>query len=89
QEAREAGLIYRVVEAAELEASVMKAAGEIAAKPPEAMRITRDLLRLPREAVTERMRLEVKEFTARLQSEEARNAMVAFLTRKKTGEPQG
>lgn len=84
QEAKDAGLIYKVVEAAELENSVLKTATDIAAKPPEAMRITRDLLRMPREPVVERMKLEAKSFGERLQSEEARNAMMAFLTRKKS-----
>lgn len=82
-EAKDAGLIYRIVEAAELEAAVLTAAANIASKPPEAMRITRDLLRMPRESVAERMQLEARHFSERLQSEEARNAMVAFFTRRK------
>lgn len=83
-EAKDAGLIYKIVEAADLEATVLKAATDIAAKPPEAMRITRDLLRMPREAVIERMKLEAKHCSERLQADEARNAMVNFFSRKKT-----
>ncbi|MEJ1118311.1 crotonase/enoyl-CoA hydratase family protein [Phyllobacterium sp. CCNWLW109] len=82
-EAKDAGLIYKVVEAADLEATVLQAATDIAAKPPEAMRITRDLLRMPRESVVERMQLEAKHFSERLQADEARNAMVNFFSRKK------
>ena len=47
-EAKEAGLVYKLVETEELESTVLKVATEIAAKPPEAMQISRDLLRMPR-----------------------------------------
>jgi len=82
-EAKEAGLVYRLVETEELESTVLKVATEIAAKPPEAMQISRDLLRMPRGSVVERISLEARHFSERLQSEEARNALMAFLTRKK------
>jgi enoyl-CoA hydratase/carnithine racemase len=82
-EAREAGLVYKLVETDELETTVLKVATEIAAKPPQAMQISRDLLRMPREEVVERINLEAKHFAERLQSEEARNALMAFLTRKR------
>ncbi|MCX8281409.1 crotonase/enoyl-CoA hydratase family protein [Phyllobacterium sp. 0TCS1.6C] len=83
EEAKAAGLVYRIVDAAQLEETALAAATEIAAKPPEAMQITRDLLRGPREAVAERMALEARHFAERLQSEEARAAMMNFLARKK------
>jgi enoyl-CoA hydratase/carnithine racemase len=83
QEAKEAGFIYKVVEAPDLEPHTMKVAAEIAAKPPEAMRATRALLRMPREPLVERIKIEAKSFSDRLQSEEARAALMAFLTRKK------
>ncbi|SFI55475.1 Enoyl-CoA hydratase/carnithine racemase [Phyllobacterium sp. CL33Tsu] len=82
-EAKEAGLIYRLVETDELEASVLKAATEIAAKPPQAMQIARDLLRMPRQETIDRIHLEAKLFAERLQSDEARAAFMAFLSRKK------
>ncbi len=82
-EAKEAGLVYKLVETEELESTVLKMAAEVAAKPPEAMQISRDLLRRPREDVVERIKLEAKHFAERLRSEEARNALMAFLTRKK------
>ncbi len=82
-EAKEAGLVYKLVETDELESTVLNVAAEIAAKPPEAMQISRDLLRMPRQDAVERIKLEAKLFAERLQSEEARGALMAFLTRKK------
>ncbi|MGN8020046.1 crotonase/enoyl-CoA hydratase family protein [Phyllobacterium sp. 22229] len=82
-EAKDAGLVYRIVEADQLESTVLAVATEIAAKPPEAMRIARDLLRMPRAETVERIKLEAGHFADRLQSEEARGALMAFLTRKK------
>lgn len=83
-EAKEAGLVYKLVDTEELESTVLSVATAIAAKPPEAMQISRDLLRMPREDVVERIKLEAKFFAERLQSEEARGALMAFLTRKKS-----
>ena len=83
QAALEAGLVYRIVESAELEAEVMKAADEIASKPPQAMQIARSLMRMPAEKVSERIMREAKLFSERLASNEARDAVMAFLSRKK------
>lgn len=83
QAALEAGLVYRIVESAELEAEVMKAADEIASKPPQAMRIARALMRMPAENISERIAREAKHFAERLTSDEAREAVMAFLNRKK------
>ncbi len=81
--AQEAGIVYRLVEPEELEAEVMKAAHEIAAKPPEAMRIARALLRMPAETVADRIAREARLFAERLGSAEAREAVAAFLARKR------
>jgi enoyl-CoA hydratase/carnithine racemase len=78
-----AGLISEIAESDQLEAAVMAVAEEIAAKPPEAMQLTRELLRMPREAVRERITLETRHFSARLKSDEAREAFMAFMSRKK------
>lgn len=83
EQALAAGLISGVVESDQLEAAVMEAAEEIAAKPPEAMQLTRELLRMPREAVLERVELETRHFSTRLKSDEAREAFMAFMNRKK------
>jgi enoyl-CoA hydratase/carnithine racemase len=83
--ARTAGLIYDVVDEDDLEREVFAAAEEIAAKPPEALKIARDLMRFPREAVVERIDEEVELFGKQLRSAEARAAFAAFMNRKKAG----
>lgn len=83
--ARAAGLIYEVVDEDDLERAVFAAAEEIAAKPPEALKIARDLVRGPREPVVERIHEEVHHFGLRLRSAEARAAFTAFMNRKKAG----
>jgi len=81
-DAREAGLVNWVVPEAELEASARAAALAIASKPAEAMRISRNLVRGDRTPVLERMREEAKLWQARLSSDEARQAFMAFMARK-------
>jgi enoyl-CoA hydratase/carnithine racemase len=83
ERAKEAGLIYAVVEEDRLEPAVMEAASLIAAKPPEAMRISRDLMLGPREPLLTRMREERDLFQQRLKSDEARAALMAFMMRKR------
>ena len=78
-----AGLIYRVVPEDRLEAEVFAAADAIAAKPPEALRIARDLMLGDRAGLVARIEEEGVHFRARLKSEEARNAFMAFMARKK------
>ncbi len=85
ERARAAGLIYAVVGEDELEAVAFTAAEDIAAKPPEALKIARDLMRGPREEVVARIKQEGTHFRARLKSDEARAAFVAFMNRKKAG----
>ena len=78
-----AGLIYEVVEEDALEVSVLAAAGQIAAKPPQALKIARDLMRGSRDDLVARIGEESEHFRERLKSEEARAALTAFMTRKK------
>ncbi|MCT7373597.1 crotonase/enoyl-CoA hydratase family protein [Chelativorans salis] len=85
ERAKAAGLIHEVVGEEELEKAILAAAEAIARKPPEALRITRDLLRGPREPLLARIREEADHFCARLTSAEARAAFVAFLEKKKAG----
>lgn len=85
ERAQQAGLIYKVVGEAELESAALAAAEAIATKPPEALKIARDLMRGPREPLIERIREEGAHFRARLKSDEARQAFVAFMGRKKSG----
>lgn len=81
--ARAAGLIYEVVAEGELEAATLRAAETIAARPPEATRIARDLMRGDREPLYARIREEGDLFRQRLKSQEALAALTAFMTRKK------
>lgn len=81
--AKAAGLIYEVVSEEKLEAAALEAAERIAEKPPEALKIARDLMLGDREALVARIKEEGAHFRARLKSDEARNAFVAFMNRKK------
>ena len=83
ERAKAAGLIYEVVDEDALESAVLTAAGAIAAKPPEALKIARDLMRAPRDELLARIKVESEHFFERLKSEEARAALTAFMTRKK------
>ena len=83
ERAKAAGLIYDVVEEGALEAAVLAAAGQIAAKPPQALKIARDLMRGSRDDLVARIGEESKHFRERLKSDEARAALTAFMTRKK------
>ncbi len=81
--AKAAGLIYEVVSEEKLEAAALEAAERIAEKPPEALKIARDLMLGDREALVARIKEEGAHFRARLKSDEARNAFVALMNRKK------
>jgi enoyl-CoA hydratase/carnithine racemase len=81
--AKEAGIVFRIAEPDALEAAVLDAAQAIAARPPEAMQLTKALLRAPDEAVGERIAREATHFAERLTSKEAREAVMAFLTKKR------
>ena len=79
--ARAAGMIHEVVAEDQLDATVLAAAARLSAKPPEALRMTRDLLRGPREPLLQRIRLEGEHFRERLASKEAQAAFAAFMER--------
>lgn len=83
ERAQAAGLIYKVVPEDGLEAEVFAAAEAICAKPPEALRLARDLMLGDRQALVARIEEEATLFRARLKSDEARNAFMAFMARKK------
>ncbi len=84
-QARKAGLIYAVVGEDRLEEEVLGAARLIASKPPEALKIARDLMRGSRDELVARIKEEGAHFAARLKSDEARAAFVAVMGRKKAG----
>lgn len=83
ERAREVGLIHAVVPEDELEAETLALAERMAAKPPEALKIARDLMLGNREELVARIKEEGAHFRARLKSDEARNAFMAFMARKK------
>ncbi|MBW3096957.1 crotonase/enoyl-CoA hydratase family protein [Pseudohoeflea coraliihabitans] len=84
EEARDAGIIWKVVDAAELETETLNAAAALAGKPPKALRLARDLLkRTGRDAVAARIDEEVALFGQQLKSPEALAAFQAFMARKK------
>src|SRR5580692_10869029 len=83
EQAREAGLVNEVVDPAEVDATAMKAAKEIAALPAGAVAISRRLMRGHLDAVDRQIDVEVAHFKDRLTSDEARAAFSAFLSRKK------
>jgi enoyl-CoA hydratase/carnithine racemase len=80
-EAVAAGLIWKVVPAHALEAETLAAAAMLAAKPPEALRIARHLLRGGPEDIHARIDTEAALFSERLRSPEAQAAFRAFLAR--------
>lgn len=83
QQALEAGIVWRVVAEDELEAEVLKTAQKLAARPPAALQLTRDLLRSAAEPLTDRIGREAQIFADRLKSAETAQAVGAFLSRKK------
>ena len=83
ERAKEVGLIYAVVDEAELEGKALEAARLIASKPPEALKIARDLMLGTRKELIARIKQEGAHFQERLKSDEARAALTAFMNRKK------
>ncbi|CAH0339780.1 crotonase/enoyl-CoA hydratase family protein [Rhizobium sp. CECT 9324] len=79
EQAREAGLIWKVVAPADVEAETLKIAAALAAKPPAAMKIARALVRGNPDEVRQRMQEELVHFVAQLKSTEARAAFEAFM----------
>ena len=82
-EAREAGLIWKVVGEEELEAVTLAAAASLAAKPPQALKIARDLIRKGRPDIAGRIAEEAAHFSAQLKSAEAMAAFQKFMMRGK------
>ena len=80
-EAQDAGLIWKIAGADAIEEEVLALAANLAKKPPEALRIARDLIRGDRSDVLARIDEEAKHFAAQLKSPEARAAFEAFMRR--------
>jgi enoyl-CoA hydratase/carnithine racemase len=83
-DAHSAGLVNRVVAADVLEQTALGFAEALAARPPEALRLSKKLIRGPRAAEVQAvMDRESALFVERLASDEAREAFMAFLSKKK------
>ena len=82
EQAQQAGLVNEVVASDELEAHAMGAAERLASKPPEALAISRKLIRGDRDEIVARILEESEHFKGRLKSDEARNAFMAFMQKK-------
>lgn len=74
------GLVSEIAE--DVEARVQDIARRLAAKPPEAVQLTKQLLRREGDTVAERIAAEAEIFAARLQSAEAREAFTAFFEKR-------
>ena len=83
RQAQQAGFVNRVVPPEEVERAGQQAAKAIAAKPPEAVRMMRRLMRGERREVVQRIDQEVIGFTELLKSPAARDALMAYLNRKR------
>jgi enoyl-CoA hydratase/carnithine racemase len=82
-EAKEAGIVNSVVAAAAVEGTALQAAREIAALPAGAVAVSRALMRGGLDAIDRQIDTEIMHFRERLQSDEAKAAFAAFLSRKK------
>jgi enoyl-CoA hydratase/carnithine racemase len=84
EDALHAGMINAIVAEDELEEEASKAALDLAAKPPEALAISRQLLRGDRQDILKRIDDEAGHFAERLTSAEAQAAFMAFMNKGKT-----
>ncbi len=78
----EAGVLNAIVPAGDLEAKVLEAAVALAAKPPEALKAARRLMRGDPSEIIKRTDAEAVTFAERLVSPEAREAFQAFLEKR-------
>jgi enoyl-CoA hydratase/carnithine racemase len=76
-----AGIASRVVPTEEIEAAGFAAAAEIAAKPREAVKLSRRLIKGDPDAILARIDEEAALFAQRLRSAEAQKAFMAFLNK--------
>lgn len=83
QDAYTAGFVNAIVAPGHTETEARKAAREICALSPEAVAITRKLLKLPPDEMVRRIEQEGHHFGERMRSDEAIAAFDAFFTRKK------
>jgi enoyl-CoA hydratase/carnithine racemase len=84
RQAKEAGIVTDVVPADALFSKAKETAAALAALPPESLRLTKQLLKKRHaQAVRETIAEEIQVFGERLKSGEAKEAMSAFLEKRK------
>jgi enoyl-CoA hydratase/carnithine racemase len=84
EKARDVGLVTEVVPTANLFSKAREAAQALAALPPESLRLTKRLLKKRHgAAIAESIAEETRIFSERLSSPEAKEAMSAFLEKRK------
>jgi enoyl-CoA hydratase/carnithine racemase len=82
-QAKEAGIIWDVVNEDELETKTIELAQRLAARAPEAVKLSKALMKDQSGIVLDRIKEEASLFGQRLHSAEARDAFMAFMMRKK------
>ncbi|AVO43852.1 enoyl-CoA hydratase-related protein [Phreatobacter cathodiphilus] len=82
KEAAEMGLVNAVVSSEEIEAKALAVATKLASKPPIALAHSRRLMRKGSEEIRARMEEEGALFAELLKGDEAKQAFMAFMTRK-------
>lgn len=82
EDAFRAGLVNAVVDDSALEETVLDKAHKLAAKPPEALRLARELMRGHIADVVQRTNDEIEAFAKRLKSPEALEAFQAFFEKR-------
>lgn len=81
EEAKQAGFVNDIFESENLQFECQQIAERLAAKPAQAIKIAKSLMRGDRETIMKVMHKESELFSERLQSDEARNAFTAFLSK--------
>lgn len=82
KKALELGFINDIVAPSKLEEVALAAATKLAAKAPEALRLTKSLMKGDTDVILKQMQTEGEAFATRLTSPEAREAMQAFMERR-------
>ena len=82
QQARECGIVSQICEPEELLELALAAAHQLAAKPKDALRATKRLLRRPAEPLAQRVAAEGQLFSRCLESPAAKEAMQAFFEKR-------
>jgi len=81
-EARDCGIVAKICSSKDLLEQAMEMARKLAAKPSQALRATKRLMRRPKEPLLQRVQAEGELFFQNLSSPAAREAMSAFMEKR-------